>query len=135
MRSAGALTLTRRNDRRDFLCRPGTLCASRTSCAKPLSSTGKVLAGSKVNGNTYIYDPATDAWSPGPTKLNNDPSYGETWTKLADGSVLSFDIWAGAAKTQRLDPATMSWLDAGVVPVSLQINSTLISVGPAVCRR
>ena len=35
---------------------------------------GRVLAGSITGPQTYIYDPATDTWSNGPTKLYNDPT-------------------------------------------------------------
>ena len=51
-------------------------------------SDGTVLAGSINGPNTYIYNPATNAWSNGPTKLFNDSSKFETWTKLPDGSIL-----------------------------------------------
>ena len=40
-----------------------------------LLPNGKVLAGSKAGPQTYIYDPATNTWSAGPTKLFNDSSF------------------------------------------------------------
>ena len=69
---------------------------------------------------TYIYDPATNSWSTGPTKLYNDRSDEETWTKLADGSILSYDILGNPQHAQRMDPTTMTWVDAGSVPVALR---------------
>ncbi len=97
-------------------------------------SDGTVLAGSINGPNTYIYNPTTNTWSNGPTKLFNDSSKFETWTKLPDGSILSYDmadnLGAGATEAQRLDPTTMTWVDAGAVPVAL--GSTHPSIGPAV---
>jgi len=57
-----------------------------------LLADGRVLAGSMNGPQTYIYNPTTDSWSSGPTKLYGDSSQFETWTKLADGSILSYDI-------------------------------------------
>ena len=87
--------------------------------ATTLLSDGRLLAGSPNGPQTYIYDPATDSWSPGPTKLDNDASSGGTWTKLADGSILSYDALGSGPRAQRLDPATNSWIDSGTVPDSL----------------
>jgi uncharacterized repeat protein (TIGR01451 family) len=91
---------------------------------------GRVLVGSVNNANTYIYDPANSSWSNGPTKLYSDRSDEETWTKLADGSILSYDIFGNAQEAQRMDPATMSWIDSGRVPVALQNSGS--EIGPAV---
>jgi uncharacterized repeat protein (TIGR01451 family) len=95
-----------------------------------LLADGRVLAGSMNGPNTYIYDPAANTWSNGPTKLFNDSSQFETWTKLPDGSVLSYDLGASSTQAQRLDPSTMTWIDSGTVPVALQ--SSRPSIGPAV---
>jgi uncharacterized repeat protein (TIGR01451 family) len=100
-----------------------------------LLPNGTVLAGSMNGPQTYIYDPVANAWSPGPTKLYNDSSWYETWTKLPDGSVLSYDLndsfGPGSTEAQRLDLSTMSWVDAGTVPVALQAG-TRPRIGPAV---
>jgi uncharacterized repeat protein (TIGR01451 family) len=97
---------------------------------------GRVLAGSMNGPNTYIYDPAANTWSPGPTKLYNDSSILETWTKLPDGSILSYDlnedVGTSPTEAQRLDPLTMTWIDAGTVPVALQSNAASPRIGPAV---
>ena len=90
---------------------------------------GRVLAGYISGPQTYIYDPATNSWSSGPTKLYGDGSDEETWTKLPDGSILSYDIWGNGQHAQRMDPATMTWIDAGSVPVALVSGS---EIGPAV---
>jgi uncharacterized repeat protein (TIGR01451 family) len=90
---------------------------------------GRILAGSMTGPNTYIFDPAANSWSNGPTKLFNDSSQFETWTKLPDGSILSYGIWAGSTEAQRLNTSTMTWVDAGTVPVALQ--TTAPRIGPA----
>lgn len=89
------------------------------SAPSMLLADGRVLAGYRSGPQTYIYDPATNAWSAGPTKLDNDQSYRETWTKLSDGSILSYNIWGNAGHAQRFDPATNSWIDAGTPPAPL----------------
>ncbi len=90
---------------------------------------GRVLAA-YINGpQTYIYDPASNSWSSGPTKLYNDSSDEETWTKLPDGSILQYDISGNTQETQRFDPSTMTWIDSGRVPVALDVN---YEIGPAV---
>jgi uncharacterized repeat protein (TIGR01451 family) len=96
---------------------------------------GRVLAGSIAGPQTYIYDPATDKWSDGPTKLYGDPTFKEVWTKLADGSILSYDVTGNPQEAQRLDvsnpdPSQWQWVDAGSVPVSLQSGTD--DLGPAV---
>ena len=93
---------------------------------------GRVLAGSMIGPNTYIYDPASNAWSAGPTKLYGDSSFYETWTKLPDGGILSYDLNDGSTEAQRLDTSTMTWVDAGTVPVALGSSSDSPRIGPAV---
>ena len=86
-----------------------------------LLANGTVLVGSRVGPRTYIYDPAANAWTAGPTRLFNDQSYGERWIKLADGSILSFDIWNNVGEAQRLDPTSMTWIDSGTAFVGLGV--------------
>ena len=94
---------------------------------------GRVLAGSILDANTYIYDPATDSWSAGPTKLYGDSSDHESWTLLPDGSILSYDVNSNPGEAQRLDPTTMTWIDAGSVPVALEAGiSASQDMGPGV---
>lgn len=100
------------------------------SCASILLADGRVLAGAEYGPETFIYDPASNTWSNGPTKLDNDPSLAEVWTKLPDGSILSYDNWGGGTEAQRLDPTTNTWIDSGTVPVPLQSSTN--RGGPAV---
>ena len=94
---------------------------------------GQVLAGSMSDPNTYIYDPATNTWSSGPTKLYSDSSNGESWTELPGGGILSYDVNGNPGEAQRLDLTTMTWVDAGTVPVALEAGvSASLNMGPGV---
>ncbi len=90
---------------------------------------GTILAGYLSGPQTYIYDPATNSWKDGPTKLYNDQSDEETWTKLADGSILSYDVFGTSTdEAQRWDPTTGAWIDSGTVPVTLR--NSIAELGP-----
>jgi hypothetical protein len=93
---------------------------------------GTILGGSLNGPDTYRYNPATNTWIDAGTKLRDDASSEESWVKLPDGSILSYDIWAsintGTPTAERYVPATDTWVDAGVLPVSL---STYTELGPA----
>src|SRR5438552_3808030 len=55
-------------------------------------SDGRVLVGYISGPQTYIYDPATNAWSAGPNKFySDDRSDEETWVKLPDGRILTYE--------------------------------------------
>ena len=84
---------------------------------------GRLLAGTKNDAQTYIYDPGTNVWtnsSPTTDKLDNDTSGGENWIKLPDGSILSVNLHGNIGRAQRFDPATMTWIDSGALPVAWQ---------------
>ena len=70
---------------------------------------GTILAGYWNGPQTYIYNPTTNAWTQTASKLRGDSSDEETWIKLPDGSILSYDIDgsinAGKFKAQRYIPA------------------------------
>jgi hypothetical protein len=91
---------------------------------------GTVLCGYLSGPQTYVYNPTTDRWSQGPTKLYGDGSDEETWVKLSDGSILSYDIFGNAQHAQKLDPTTMTWVDAGAVPVALSSSAVGSELGP-----
>ncbi len=98
-----------------------------------LLADGRLLAGSINGPQTYIYDPANNVWSAGPTKLYGDSSNHESWTKLPDGSILSYDVNSNSGEAQRLDPTTMTWIDSGSLPVSLEAGiSAYLNMGPGV---
>jgi hypothetical protein len=102
-----------------------------------ITDDGKILGGYKFGPQTHLYDPATDTWSPGPTKLEDDPSLAQPWVKLRDGDILAYDV-LGDPQAQRLDAETNSWIDSGDLPISLRTdtrpiaNSDVYPTGPAV---
>jgi hypothetical protein len=87
---------------------------------------GRVLGGYLGGPQTYIYDPATNGWTATGTKLRNDQTDEESWVKLPDDSILSYDVWSsiatGTGHAQRYIPSTGQWVDAGIVPVALSDN-------------
>jgi autotransporter-associated beta strand protein len=80
-----------------------------------LSST-QVLAGYISGPATYLYNPTTNVWTATGTKLRSDDSDEETWVKLPDGSILSYDVFSsistGVFHAQRYVPSTGMWVDA-----------------------
>ncbi len=95
-----------------------------------LTADGKVLAAWDNGPQTFIYDPASNSWSPGPTKLNNDPSRRETWIKLPGGGILTYDFRSSPDDSMTLDPTTNSWIDSGGPSVELS-NPADGGLGPA----
>jgi hypothetical protein len=87
---------------------------------------GRVLAGYWNGAQTYIYNPSTNSWSSTGTKLRSDPSDEETWVKLPDDSILSYDVWTesgGTGHGQRYVPSSGTWVDTGNVPTTLSGGS------------
>ncbi len=81
---------------------------------------GRVLMGSIVDDQTAIFDPKSNTWSDGGTKLA--PSAEESWVALPDGSVLTVDCDPSRKQQSELwVPGTGGgkWIDAGKIPVSL----------------
>jgi hypothetical protein len=81
---------------------------------------GRVLGGYLSGPQTYIYNPTTDNWTATGTKLRLDQTDEESWVKLPDDSIVSYDVWSsissGVGHAQRYFPATGQWVDAGTVP-------------------
>jgi hypothetical protein len=98
---------------------------------------GRVLAGYLLGPQTYIYNPATNLWSQTGTKLINDNSDEETWVKLPDDSVLTYNICPGdppgcsRGTAQRYIPSTATWVATGSVPVALSNLASGYEIGPA----
>jgi hypothetical protein len=106
-------------------------------------SNGKVLTGggpwnasgggSAGMDNTYLYDPSTDQWAQTGTKVTHtvgtttyhDSSDEESWVKLPDGSILTYDLWSSVSASaatgttkfyaERYLPSTGQWVDASNV--------------------
>ncbi|MDB5391564.1 MAG: hypothetical protein JWM11_7210, partial [Planctomycetaceae bacterium] len=105
---------------------------------------GQVLAGYYNDGTTYRFNPAAAPGSQWTTtasgKLRGDGSDEESWVKLPDNSILSYDVAASASTgtfhAQRYIPATDSWVDASNVsavnpPSVLSGNAQGSELGPA----
>lgn len=97
---------------------------------------GRILAGYLGGPQTYIYDPTTNSWSQTGSKLRGDRHNEESWNKLADGSILSYDIWSsistGVNTAQRYIPSTGQWVDAGTLPASLSSSANGFELGPGI---
>jgi hypothetical protein len=91
---------------------------------------GDVLGGYIFGPQTYIYNPASNSWSSGGTKLHNDQSDEETWVKLPDNSILSYDIFGDTGAAQRYIPSQNQWVSAGTVPVALTSSAVAGELGP-----
>jgi autotransporter-associated beta strand protein len=89
---------------------------------------GNVLAGYVSGTQTYIYNVAGNSWSQTGTKKNSDRSDEETWVKLPNNDILSYNIFAspssGTGSAQFYNPATGSWSSTGSVPVPLTSGGT-----------
>lgn len=97
--------------------------------------SGQVLLGYLSGPQTYLYNPATNTYTPTGSKLRNERSDEETWLKLPDGSVLSYDVFNDANKgqstSQRYVPSSGTWVDAGLVPVDLSSSTLGYELGGA----
>ncbi len=94
---------------------------------------GRVLFGSLADDKTAIFDPKTNKWSDGGTKLA--PAAEESWVLMRDGSVLTVDCSPNrAAKAELWTPDGKgggSWADAGQIPVEL-VQASSEEIGPGV---
>jgi hypothetical protein len=79
---------------------------------------GQILAGSLGTRNTYIYDIASNTWGAAIPKYYVDRSDEETWVKLQDGRVLTYDLFksiaTGGEYAEKFDPVSQTWI--GVSP-------------------
>jgi hypothetical protein len=114
-----------------------------TSCPVPFGdgcvealNNGTVLCGPSETSLTYIYNPAGGpggSWTQTGTKLYYDENDEESWVKLGNGDVLTYDIDSSSfnhmGQAQFYNPATNTWNDAsnGTLP----ILSTQDELGPA----
>ncbi len=91
---------------------------------KVLQSTNFVSANYKGN---YIYDPATNTYSVGPSCVNYPEE--STWLKLPDGSILFVDL--ANTTSERYIPSLGTWVADATVPVHLY-DAVATETGPAV---
>jgi hypothetical protein len=98
---------------------------------------GRVLGGYISGSATYFYNPTTNSWAPNVAlKLNLDNSSDEeSWVKLPDGSILSYDIYGslnnGVPSAQKYVPSLGQWVSAGTLPALLSTSAVALELGPA----
>jgi len=84
---------------------------------------GTVLAASTSNSQTYVYHPGSNTWTQTGDMLYGDSSSEESWVKLPDGNILTYDIdssiASGVPTAQRYVPSQHQWVSAGQLPVAL----------------
>jgi len=98
-------------------------------------SDGRVLAASEGSSNSYIYNPANNTWSGAIPSYLGDQFSEEGWVKLADGSLLDYQIGGGnpqggARFVLGATDAQDAWVAAGNVPVRLDSNGGDNSIVP-----
>jgi hypothetical protein len=78
-----------------------------------LLSGGIIMAGGIFTNASYLYNIATDHWSFGATKVYPDRSDEESWVKLPNGRVLTYDIFESVDRSGQFaelyDQKTNSW--------------------------
>jgi len=70
-----------------------------------------------ASGVPVIYNPVTNAWSAGPRLFRGVYQDEASWVKLPDNSILTIDPFG--TNSERYIPSTNTWVNDGVVPVSL----------------
>jgi hypothetical protein len=97
---------------------------------------GRILGGYLLGPQTYIYDPSSNSWTQAGTKLMNDNSDEESWLKLPDSSILSYDICVNnpsgctRGNAQRYVPSTNTWVATGPGPNNLSGSNVGYELGP-----
>lgn len=91
---------------------------------------GKILAGSIFTNQTYLYDIATNSWSYAASKVYPDRSDEESWVKLANGNVLTFDVFMSVDHSGQyaeiFNPTTRTW--SSVSPSDSSARGTIPSL-------
>jgi len=70
-----------------------------------------------VSGQPLIYNPSTNTWSAGPHYVRGVYQDEASWVKLPDNTILTIDPFG--SNSERYNPATNTWINDGIVPVSL----------------
>ena len=110
---------------------PNTSACPTTPCfgddPSMLLSATKILAGDIFLRTPQIYDIPSDTWSPAGSKFYNDRSDEETWVKLPNGNVLTYDIFhsvaSGTGFAEMYNPSTNTW--SSVTPSDGYAGGTL----------
>ena len=99
-----------------------------------LLSGHRILAGNIFNNSTYIYSIDTNSWTQAATKVYNDRSDEEGWANLADGGILTYDLFQSVATNQGYvevyNPTQNAW--TAISPADGTASGTLpVLTGPA----
>jgi hypothetical protein len=93
----------------------------------------KILAGNLVNNTSRLYDIASNTWGAPINKVNSDSSDEETWAKLGNGRVITYDLFksiaTGGAYAETFDPTTNTWKD--ISPSSGTASGTIPQLSSA----
>jgi hypothetical protein len=111
-----------------------------------LLGDGRVFTGSLSTNKSYYYSIANNTWTLAANKVYADQSDEETWVRLPDGRVLTYDLFqsykTGGAYAEAFDPATGTWASlspsdgtaAGTIPL-LSSSALGAELGPALLLR
>jgi hypothetical protein len=108
-----------------------------------LLASKEILQGNLVNGDTYIYNAASNSWSPTGTKVYPDSSDEEGWVRTSEGTIVNYDLFysiaTDGAYAEKYDPAIGTWSSispsAGTAKGTIQqLSGTNIGyeLGPAI---
>ncbi len=89
---------------------------------------GRLIMGNLDDTRTAILNPSTNTWTVGPTKGTRSAE--ESWTLLADGSVLTVRC-NGTQTAEKYVPSLNAWVSAGTTPVNL-IETSSSEIGAAI---
>jgi Abnormal spindle-like microcephaly-assoc'd, ASPM-SPD-2-Hydin len=115
------------------MSKPSAFDAIQGDASACILADGRVLCGALSTNLTAVWDPVLDTWTVAGTAFGTVPqtrdggSDEETWTLLADGTVLTVDI-SSPPNAQKYDPATDTWLTADAAPAALNEQLALISL-------
>jgi hypothetical protein len=90
---------------------------------------GTLMIGHLDSNKTAIYNPATNTWTAGATKLNSTSSE-ETWTLLPDQTVMTANCTGHPATQKYVIPAN-AWVSSGPTPNDL-VEAASIEIGPGI---
>jgi hypothetical protein len=104
---------------------------------------GRIFTGSLSTNKTWFYDIATNSWSAGANKFYPDRSDEEAWVKLANGSLMTYDVFYGVQQNQGYaeiwNPKTNTWSGrspadgtaSGTLPL-LSLSTVGYEMGPTI---
>ncbi|HUE15311.1 MAG TPA: kelch repeat-containing protein [Planctomycetaceae bacterium] len=97
------------------------------SVSKVLPS-GNVLVAPVYSGGTVIFNYKNNTWTNGPNFVRGTDQDEASWVRLPDDSILTIDPFG--TNSERYIPSSNTWVNDGVVPVSLY-DSFLFELGAA----